>query len=110
MPVALPLIPSVPNYRVSTALENTQYIFDVRWNSRDLSWYLDISTETDEPIRVGMRIMLGTILGARSTDPRMPPGMLIAADLTNTGIDAGFDDLGTRIAVLYYTLDEAAAA
>ena len=109
MPVALPLVPSVPSYRVSTALEDQQYIFDVRWNARDLAWYLDISTEADEIILRGLKIVLGTVLGARSTDTRLPPGLLIPADLTSSGRDATFDDLGTRVAVLYYTLEEAAA-
>lgn len=109
MPVALPLVPSVPNYRFSTSLEGVQYIFDVRWNTRAASWYMDVSTEADEIIAYGLRLVLGSALGSRNADPRFPPGILIMFDNEGTGREAGLDDIGTRVSLLYYTPDEITA-
>lgn len=109
MPAALPIVPSVPNYRFSTSLDGTQYVFDVRWNARAESWYLDISDESDEIIARGLRMVLGAALGSRSADPRFPAGVLIMFDNEGTGRDAGFDDMGTRVSLLFYTAAELAA-
>ena len=99
--VALPLEPSIPNYRVGTTLDGVVYLLDVRWNSRDEAWFLDLLAEDETPIVRGIRVVLGALLGSRSADPAFPPGVLIASDLAGTGTDPGFDDLGQRVKVYY---------
>jgi hypothetical protein len=107
MIVALPLDPTVgPNQRFGTALSGTQYLFDVRWNGRDEAWYLDILAENGDPIRRGMRVVLGTLLGGRVVADAFPPGVLQAVDLTNSGTEAGLDDLGTRVQIYYYPFED----
>lgn len=101
----LPFIPSVPSYRVSTTLSGVVYIFDVRWNTRDEAWYFDLLTEDETVIRHGIKIVLGTILAGR-VSTRLPRGAFIAADLSGFGRDAGLDDLGSRVNVYFYTLEE----
>jgi len=102
MPQQLPFAPSVPSYRVSTNLDGVQYILDVRWNGRDEAWYFDLLDEDEVPIKSGIKIVLGVLLGWRSTNPEFPTGQLIASDLTNEGRDAGFDDIGDRVQVFYF--------
>lgn len=106
MPQLLPLIPSVPNYRVSTTLDGEQYILDVRWNGRDEAWYLDLLAEDETPIRRGMKVVLGVPLGARSVDLAFPDGFLLASDLSGAGREAGLDDLGARVRVYFYSREE----
>lgn len=110
MPFVLPLDSAAPHYQVGTSLDGVQYILELKWNMRDEAWYLDILAEDEDPIRHGMKIVLGTLLGRRSVDPRMPAGAFIAADLSGAGREATIDDLGTRVVVYYYTADEVAAA
>lgn len=100
MPNQLPLVPSVPFYRVSTTLGGSQYVLDVRWNGRDSAWYLDIMDEEADPIAMGLKIVLGAPLGLRSVDPRFPDGALVVA--AGTGGDAGLDDMGERVNVYFY--------
>ena len=107
MPRAVPLSPSVPNYRVGTTLDGIPYIFDVRWNSRGAMWFIDILDIDEDPIASGLAAVLGTVLGIRVTDPRMPPGDLILTDTSGEDRDAGFDDLGDRVVLLYYDEGEA---
>lgn len=110
MPSALPLVPSVFNYRVGTSFEGVQYLVDVRWNGRDAAWYLDLLEEDETPVRLGMKVVLGAVIGGRAfADADFPAGVLIASDLSNEGRDATFDDLGTRVLVYFYTHAEVAA-
>lgn len=102
----LDLIPSVANYRFSTALSGTQYLLDVRWNARDTAWYLDVLAEDETPLRLGIKIVLGALLGGRVVSDEFPAGVFIAHDLTNAGTDPGFDELGDRVVVYYYTFEE----
>lgn len=106
MPQVLPLVPSVQSYRFATALDGTSYIFDVRWNGRDESWYMDVLADDESTIWSGIRIVIGSLLGRRCVDERFPRGAMMAVDLTGGKRDATFDDLGTRVAVLFYTPEE----
>ena len=95
----LPLLPSTPNYRFRCPLDGTLYIFDVRWNTRESAWYMDVLQQDETPIRNGMKIVLGANLGRASTDQFFQKYMLTPVDLANSGRDAGFDDIGTRVVV-----------
>ncbi len=105
--IQLPLVPSVARYRISTALDEVQYLFDVQWNGREGVWHFDLLTEDAAIILSGISIVLGVVSpGWRSVDARMPPGMFQVRDLSDNGIDAGFDDLGDRVVVYYVPIDE----
>lgn len=108
MAVELPLIPSEPFYTFGVDLEDTSYLIEMRWNGRDVpgAWYMSIMEEDGTPIRMGIKVVLGTFLGRRSVNAKFPPGLLVAIDLTGKGQDATLDDLGTRVVVYYYTAAE----
>jgi hypothetical protein len=106
MSVRLPLVPSLPNYRFGTALAGTQFLIDVRWNARDEAWYMDVLSEDETLIRGGIKIVLGTLLGGRVVNASFPAGVFVAADLTNSGLDADIDALGDRVVVDFYDFQE----
>lgn len=108
MPQQLPLIPSIPHSRVSTTLAGAQYLLDVRWNARASAWFMDLLAEDETPICHGIKVVLGAAMGGRSTHPRFPAGMLMAVDLTGQGREAGFDDIGTRVVVYFFTAEDLA--
>lgn len=104
----LPLIPSEPSYRVSTTLGSTQYLLDVHWNERAAAWFMDILASDETPLRNGIKIVLGALLGGRSVAPGFPDGVLVARDKSGAGVDAGLDDLGDRVVVLFIPYEEPA--
>lgn len=113
MPLQIPFVPSIPSYRFSTTIDGTQYIFDVRWNARAEAWYFDLLDEAEDPIRHGIKVVLGAMLGGTSADERFPRGAFFACDMAGEGRDAGFDDLGSRIQVYFFLeseLEEGAVA
>lgn len=97
----LPLQPSVGNYRFSTTITDVTYIFDVRWNSRDVAWYMDVYEANLTPIIYGIKIVLGVYLGRCSRHRLFRQGVMVAVDTTSQGREATFDDLGTRVEVKY---------
>lgn len=101
--IVLPFIPSVGRYRFSTVIEDTQYVFDVRWNTRDAAWYFDVREADLTIIASGLKIVLGTYIGRQSTHSLFSDGVFVAYDQSRQGLDAGLDDLGARVQVKYLT-------
>ena len=102
MPQTLPFVPSIAHYDFSTVLDGTPFKFEVRWNGRDGAWYMDLLDEEGVGIVAGVKIVLGALLGGRIVDQRFPRGVFQADDTSGEGREAAFDDLGTRVRVLFY--------
>lgn len=96
----LPLVPSVAYYDFYVTLSEREYNVLVQWNDRDDSWYMSVSDASGDLIVAGARIVLGRMI-AFTADPRGPFGSFIAIDTSGSGQEAGYDDLGTRVSVLY---------
>jgi hypothetical protein len=109
MPTVIPLVPSDASYRLATNIENENYIFFVRWNSRDAAWYFDLLEQNGTMIARGVKIVLGAPL-ARSTVHRLfAAGVFVARDTTKSGKEPTLDDLGTRVQLWYLTTAEMVA-
>lgn len=104
--VILPVVPSVGLYRFGTSILGSPYIFDVRWNSREFAWYMDVLEIDETPIVYGIKIVLGVFLGRRSRHKLFTQGVLIAGDSSGVDREATFDDLGTRIKLIYIPVVE----
>jgi hypothetical protein len=101
----LDLIPTTPNYRMSTVLDGDPFVLQVRWNARAATWFLDVLASDDTPIANGLALVPGVLIGRRVADARMP-GCFAVSDLTGEGANPGVDDLGVRHVVHFYTFDE----
>ena len=106
MPALLPLIPSEPFYSFTTTLADREYLIDVRWNTREASWYYDISTVEGEVLRAGNKFLIGSLSTLRSANADMPQGVFLVQDTSGENTDATFEDLGVRVIVYFYTFEE----
>lgn len=106
----LPFSPGIEEYRVATALGDVGYVFDLHWNHRDKCWYLD-AYEDDGATAIfhGVKIVLGAFLGRQFRHRLVLDGALMAIDTSGQSLDAGLDDLGTRVLVVRLSLDEIVA-
>jgi hypothetical protein len=95
------VISSLPNYEFKTDLDSVTYILALRYNSRMDRWIMDIKTEDDDPIIMGRPILLGVSLLAQYVDPRLPDGDIFAINLGTTIQEAGKEDLGSNVLLLY---------
>lgn len=102
----LPLQPSTANYQFGTSLDAVAYIIRIRWNDRESAWYMDLLDESETPIRNGIKLVLGTLLGGRSAVANFPPGSFMLTDLADSGTDPTYDDMGVRVVLWYITQAE----
>lgn len=109
MPYTLPVIPSVADYSFGASIgpaSNSFYNFRLKWNSRALLWFMDVSDISGNPIANGLAIVIGTPIGGNSTHILFRGGSFYAVDASNRNADAGFDDLGTRVSIQYWTIGD----
>lgn len=110
MALIIPFDSSNPITKFSTSLVtsqgNEQFGFRARWNSRDAAWYMDVSDDTGTAFATGIKIVLGTYLGRQFNHRLFRDGVIVAVDLSGQGLDAGPNDLGTRVVVMQLTKAE----
>jgi hypothetical protein len=105
----LPLSSEIKNYTVRTELDGLAIVLDVRWNDADKSWYFDVLAEDGTTVLAQqIRVVLGVYLGRHKWVAPFTTGVLVAYDLSGKRIDAGIDDLGSRVVVRYFTNAEVA--
>lgn len=102
----VPLRPSLASYSFNTTVENVVYVFELLWCEYDSSWYLSVFTELNVPICTGIRLVLGIALGRRCLHPLFQTGVFVMVDLTGKGREATFEDLGVRVQMRRYSLDQ----
>lgn len=106
MAITLPTRTDAARYDFVISLAGTNYKFLFDWNERDQAWFMTISTEAGEVIWAGQRVVINVGLGNHLADARLPVGLLRAEDTTNSGLDPGFADLGDRVKLRFYSVDE----
>ncbi len=102
--MALHLIPVVAtdfDYTMGVTLDGVHYVMHVYWNDRDAAWYFDMLASNQRPIISGVKIVLGAYLGRVVQETPFTTGVISAVDTSGTNVDAGRDDLGTRILLFY---------
>lgn len=111
----VPLVPSNPWYDLTVPFNEpdgsiTVVTFEVRWNFRNASWYFSLFSDDNTEICTGVRIVLGGYLGRRARVPFFKQSVLVAIDTASPapgrGREATFDDLGTRVVLRRFTVQE----
>lgn len=103
MPVSIPLLTSETNYVLHCPIDDQTILFDVRWNSRDAAWYIDIYEDDDTVIALNVKVVLGIELGRRSQHEFFWDHTITAVDTTGLGLDPGFDDLNAGIKLVVHS-------
>jgi hypothetical protein len=108
--ITLPLTAD-PNRTFTTVVNNTRYQVTTRWNDRAGVWLLDLDDpSTGLNLASGIPLVLGADLLAGFA-PQL--GSMLVVD-TNAdpglGVDAGIDDLGTRVQVFWFNPGEVTGA
>ncbi len=106
----IPFIPGDPNQRLDTVLAGEARILEARWNANDHAWYLNVRDADNTMIAAGLKIVLGARLGWSVLHPMFVGRALFAVDLSNTGLEAGLDDFGSRVRLVYFTESDLALA
>lgn len=89
-------------YDFEVDLEGRTYTVELRWNARSAAWYLTLRDAAGAILVAGRKVVLGAGLLGRSPAPGLPPGGIVAIDTSGADLDPGRNDLGTRVALVYY--------
>lgn len=87
-----------------TQLGEVKYRFDVKYNDRSKVWTLDLSEDVS-----GLVLFQGVplVLGQDIFEPyNFEIGRMMVVDMSSRGIDAGPDDLGDRVLLIWFSPDE----
>jgi hypothetical protein len=90
-------------------LDGRDYLFTFLWNQREARWYFNLLDEENVLIAASVKVICDiALLRFYEFDPRTPPGVLIAMDLTDDNSPPGFDELGIgrRVELTYYPATE----
>lgn len=97
-----------PYYSQKVRLDGRDYLFHVAYNEREDRRYLSIHDEEDEPLVSGIKIIANwPLLRSYRFEPRLPPGELMAIDLTGDDSPPGLNELGEdrRVELNYFEAD-----
>jgi hypothetical protein len=104
MAVLLPITVKGAQFVFKTELESVAYTFDFRWNWRDAGWYFNLLDGEGVLLVAGVRVVLNTaLLKSFRRMVGVPSGVLVAVDSGGQQLEAGQDDLGSRVKVYYLT-------
>ena len=100
-------VASDPSQSFTVALGDSKFLFEIRWNDIAGFWTFDLTAEPSQvrlvagaPILIGQDLFKPYALGI---------GGLVAYDSSGVGADAGADDLGDRVTLVWLSADELAA-
>lgn len=102
-PVEIPLFPDVPLYTIRVTLDGREYVLGLDYSEREDRWWLSVSDVAGTPLATGIKLVANWPLLHQRVSPDLPPGHLVAVDVSNSGGEPpGFADLGRRVRLLYY--------
>jgi hypothetical protein len=92
----------VASYVENVLLEKLYYRLQFDWNDRAFRWYMTLYDSTNVLIVGSLPVLIRVpLLRGTTTDQRRPPGDFIALDTSGYDIEAGFNDLGSRVLLGY---------
>jgi hypothetical protein len=101
--------PLSPHFDLSLELDGVTYLLELRWNSRADAWFLMLYTAEGDLVLGSRKVVTDFPLWGRCRDARRPKGQLLAVDTAGEQLDAGLEDLGGRVQLLYFTAAELGA-
>lgn len=108
--IVVPTRQDVPHYTFEIDLDGKTFGFEFLWNGRSGAWYFTITDAVGTVLLAGRKVVLGFPLLNRFRDPRLPAGDLAAIDTSGQYLEAGLNDLGKRVKLLYTSADDIPAA
>lgn len=109
IPFVIPTVPGLPDYTLRTRLDGRDYNLRFLWNEREARWSMSILTPEDEVLAYGIRLVLNwPLLRFYQYDDRLPPGEMMAMDLSPDKSAPGLDDLGVdkRVQLTYFAVTD----
>jgi hypothetical protein len=103
----VPVDGTVPRFDEIVQLEDREYLLSFAWSDREACWYLHIYDQDENPLALGIKLVINADLLRRwASDPRMPAGKLVCIPVGPNGDMTAQTDLGTTVTLEYVTSDD----
>lgn len=100
--VQLPVRSDLEAYSFVCALDGTNYQLSFTFNYRSNLWAMDVALNDGTAVVSGIPVQTNVILTERFLwNPLMPPGHFFPLDTSGAAADAGRNDLGNNVLLLY---------
>lgn len=99
--IPLPVPSSGSDFEFSTRMSSVKYWFRFRWHYSLKCWVFDLLDAEKDPIKLGIRLVLGHSLLKGLADPRKPPGILMFVGVGGSLKEPGQFDLGKTVQLEY---------
>jgi len=100
--VIIPISVGVPDQQLQVELDSVTYTLRFVWNARANGWFVSLMDAEENPVLMGRRLVVSWPIWGRFVGrPLVPPGLFEAIDTSGQDLEAGLDDLGDRVQVMY---------
>ena len=89
------------SFRLTVDLDEIEFTFDFQFNDREGFWYFDVYDFEDTLLKAGIKIVVQIPMLLIYKEANLPPGDIMAIDLTNADKEAGLLDLGNDVLLVY---------
>lgn len=98
----LPVRSDLEAYTFVAVLDGVSYQLGFSFNYRSGLWSMDIASKDGTPIVSGLPVQTNVFLTERFRwKPAMPQGHFLPQDASGNNADAGRNDLGNNVQILY---------
>ncbi len=97
----IPVRSDIPAYTFSIELEGVVYVMIFTFNARYDRWFMDIKTNEEVDLLLGVPLIASIPLTDRFKDDRLPPGTFVVVDLTGENRDPTRFELGEDMKLVY---------
>lgn len=99
--IEIPVRSDLKAYEFQIELDGNIFTLGFRFNERMGRWLMDIADSVGVEILNGVVLLTNVPLTDDYVKEGLPPGRFICEDRTGQNLDAGIDDLGNNIVLLY---------
>lgn len=96
-----------PRFTQTVELDGVSFTFAFEWNDRNEQWSFSLYDAAGVGLVYGVSLVVGIPLLNRFPNvPGLPAGGLEAIDTSDLSADPGFEDLGSRVQLMYWPVAE----
>lgn len=93
---------STGSFTITVDLDEIEFTFDFQFNSREGFWYFDVYDFEETLLKAGIKVVVESPLLLIYQEANLPPGDILAIDLTNSDKEArNLLDLGNDALLVY---------
>lgn len=78
----IPTSSTNPHYTQSLSLGGQSYVLELRYNTRMARWLLSVYDAAEQPLLLGVPLLIDRDLGAQYPTRKLPNGSLFVADVS----------------------------